>query len=177
MKWLQAAFTVHGYMDNPVAQRSIAFELALDCAVVNVERLKSLYKDALHIWSEVLNDLLILVEQQENVPHNYPFLLEQEQQWERLLAHCAKNKQQILRFGQALLPFYAQEVEGLHTQLLLENAEIASNREQYRSLAVIINRMRDLGFTKRADEMKQYLMQKYPRKKAMHEELHLCLSY
>ena len=177
MKWLQDAFTVHGYMDNPVAQRSIAFELALDCAVDNVARLKSLYKDARDIWSEVLNDLLILVEQQENVPYNYPFLLEQEQQWERLLAHCTKNKQQILRFGQALLPFYAQEVEGLHTQLLLENAEIASNREQYRSLAVIIHRMRDLGFTKRADEMTQYLMQKYPRKKAMHEELHLSFLF
>lgn len=177
MKWLQAAYIIHGYMDNTVAQRSIAFELAVDCTTENIERLKLLYKNEPDIWREVLNDLLILVEQQQNVPYNYPFLLEQELQWERLLTHCRKNNHQILRFGQALLPHYPQEVGSLHIKLLLEHAENASNREQYRSLAIIINRMRDLGFNILADEMKQHLIQKYPRKKALHEELYSFTAF
>ena len=170
-QWLLEAFTVHGILNNPIAQRSIAFELAVDGHMEEYQKLKALYQQDEQTWQEVIDDLIFVLEEKALRPYHYPIILEAEQRWSKLLVYCEQQHQPILRFGQALAPHYPFEVETLHTLLLLEQAELAKSREQYRGLAVIISRMRDLGYNEKADEMKAYLIEKYPRKKALHEEL------
>lgn len=176
-QWLSEAFNVHGILKNPVAQRSIAFELAVSGRTEEYKQLKALYEQDEEVWQELIDDLLLIWEEREQQPYHYPHILEEEQRWEKLLHYCQYQKQHILRFGQALQPHYPQEVEALHIALILGQAEKARDREQYRALASIIQRMRDLSYNERADEIKNHLISQYPRKKAMHEELNFYIPF
>lgn len=170
-QYLMSAFSIHQLMGNLPAQRTVAFELALGGHLDDIERLKILYDGEEKLLHDILNDLTEVLEQQEPLPYHYPIFLEKTYQWDRLLVYCQQDIEQILHFGHLLQPHYPQEVEILHVQLILELANVASNREHYSYLATVISCLQQLGFQEKAIEIKAYLMEKYPRKKALHDEL------
>lgn len=176
-QWLFTAFNIHGILGNPIAQRTIAFELMANGRMEEYQMMKDIYQKDVTAWQEIMDELFLVFEEQEERPYHYVYILEAEGRFEKLLSYCEENKQRILRFGQALQPHFPTEVETLHTLLLLETAEVANNRETYRTLAVILSRMRDIGYDERAEELKVHLIKSYPRKKAMHEELNGYIFY
>lgn len=170
-QYLISAFSIHQMMGNLPAQRTVAFELALGGQLDDIDRLKNLYEGEEELLHDILNDLIEILEQQQPLPNHYPILLEKTYQWERLLKYCQQDIERILRFGHSLQPHYPQEVEILHVQHILALANVASNREHYSHLASIITCLQQLGYQDRAIELKAYLIETYPRKKALHDIL------
>lgn len=170
-RWLRQAYQVHKETNNVAAQRTIAFELALDCDVDDIERLKALYQKEPALWQEVSQDLVMMIEQTKSDSYYYTHVLELLEEWARLLQYCQQHPQAILRYCQSLRPHYAQEVEHLLTQLLLEKSQRASNRSHYQELANIIERLLVLDYEQKAQELISYLRTTYPRKTALHDVL------
>ena len=170
-RWLRQAYQVHKETNNIAAQRTIAFELALDCDVDDIERLKALYQNEPVLWQEVSQDLVMMIEQTKSDSYQYTHVLELLEEWARLLQYCQAHPQAILRYCQSLRPHYTQEVEHLLTQLLLEKSQRASNRSHYQELANIIERLLVLDYEQKANELIDYLRTTYPRKTALHEIL------
>lgn len=170
-RWLRQAYQVHKETKNLAAQRTIAFELALDCDVDDIERLKALYQKESALWQEVAHDLVMMIEQTKAESYQYTHVLELLEEWERLLQHCHQHPQAILRYCQSLRPHYPQEVEYMLIQLLLEKSERASNRSHYQELANILERLLVLDYEQKAHELISYLRTTYPRKTALHEIL------
>ncbi|MER1958369.1 MAG: hypothetical protein ABS942_13395 [Solibacillus sp.] len=170
-RWLRQAYQVHKETNNIAAQRTIAFELALDCEMDDIERLKALYQKEPALWQEVSQDLVMMIEQTKSDSYYYTHVLELLEEWQRLLQYCQQHPQAILRYCQSLRPHYPQEVEHLLTQLLLEKSQRASNRSHYQELANIIERLLVLDYEQKANELIAYLRTTYPRKTALHEIL------
>lgn len=169
--WLRQAYNVHKKMNNIAAQRTIAFELALDCNLDDITNLKALYQQESELWQEVAEELVLMIEQRDYDSYQYPLVLEMLGEWERLLYYCQQNPQAILRYCQSLQPHYQSEVGQLLTQLLLEKSNRASNRSHYRELANILERLFVLGYEEMGQELIHYLRTTYPRKTALHDVL------
>lgn len=170
-QWLEHAFFLHGMLGNTSAQRSIAFELAVKGYMEEFERFKQLYAEEPDIWPEVLENFILTVEEEPRIPYHFLEILKEEEQWGRLLYACQQNAANVLRFGGALQPYYAREIEQLMTSILLEKAEVANSRSAYHELAMILTRFKDLGYGESAQQLKQHLLTTYPRKRALSDEL------
>lgn len=104
----------------------------------------------------------------------------EEKQWERLLRLLppVPNKLMLEKVHPYLVEPYPQELLELYLRAMDKMGDEANSRNQYRSLAKLMQRVKkDIeGSHTRIDELATALLQKYPLRRAMKEELNKVLD-
>lgn len=133
------------------------------------KKLKSIYtKDG--SWTEQYP--LLLEELKNNRNHGcYLHILKQEKELELLLNEMNENPKEIFIYGDALVKNYPVEVYNLCAQKIKRECSMAKNRREYKDVCKLISQLKKWGGKVEAKNRIQYLMEKYPRRSALLDEL------
>ncbi|MEK4229525.1 SWIM zinc finger family protein [Solibacillus sp. FSL H8-0538] len=167
--WMENAYKIHDNLNNPIAKRAIAFELAVKGNESYYRELKGLYDT--EEWAVILEQLLHSYEEMNHYPYFYSSILVEEHLWSQLLSYCHQQPERIVKFGQFLQPFYVQEVEGLFMAHIFDLAETSSNRSHYKTIRAALSSLKALGYEESTSQLIQTFTTRYPRRTALHDEL------
>lgn len=98
----------------------------------------------------------------------------QEKWWEKLLALICDNNprlETVSAYEQYLIKDYPNEVADLYAKLIPDYLEANTSREHYKTACRYLRRMIKCGASDKVAELKDYFIKKYPRRKALMEEL------
>lgn len=113
--------------------------------------------------------------EKQNLEYHYRFLCIKEQWWDRLLASVSKdgNLWTIDKYEEYLKKDHSAELIRMYAEGILSEMETSrsSGRDLYRSMCNYLKRMVSLGGQAAADEVISTLRQKYPRRRALMDEL------
>lgn len=99
-------------------------------------------------------------------------IYKREKMWPELLRLAQRDGLEIVeRYRKELHQRFPDEMCDLYEKIVLDEMERAGGRERYRELAVLLRRIVDLGDRKRVAEVVEVLKGRYPRRRAMIEEL------
>lgn len=165
--WKEYAYRANKELQNKPEMKKLAEELLLEGKLEYYKLLKSLYEsDEWEEKSEQLSDAL-----QMKGSYLYRYFIVEEQQIDRILAYCQQNPNAIGDFYQHLTGFYDKEVLELFTNLIAADAQLATNRSQYKAVAQLITKMKSAGHAEGASGIIGQLKQQYYRRPAFIDEL------
>ncbi len=132
--------------------------------------LKSTYEP--EEWRSVYPGIISQLEKDKKADSSlYISILIEEGEWQRLLAYVKKHPRLIEYFYKYLVSKYKEEVYDLFIQYIEHTAAWANNRGGYQRVCELIKLLKKAGGRKEAQEFKQQLLEKYPRKRALKDEL------
>ena len=122
------------------------------------------------LWEAEYPELLAAMEAVRPC-HEYMALLAREGEKERLMEQVRRHPYMVFDYGKMLPPSNAGEVYDLCAAFIRENAAQASERKVYRDLCNKIRLLNEFGGKAEAQELIDELIQSYPRRPAMLDEL------
>ena len=122
------------------------------------------------LWEAEYPELLAAMEAVRPC-HEYMALLAREGEKERLMEQVRRHPEMVFDYGKMLPPSNAGEVYDLCAAFIRENAAQASERKVYRDLCNKIRLLNEFGGKAEAQELIDELIQSYPRRPAMLDEL------
>ena len=114
------------------------------------------------LWQELSEKLLA---------HEYASLLAQEGELEKLLAIVKRYPSFVFHYGKQLATRFAEETYAMFEVCIVEEAQAATNRREYRQVCRMLKDYAAVGAKEQADGLIDCLAAKYPRRPAMLEEL------
>lgn len=115
---------------------------------------------------------MLLEELKNNRNHDcYLQILKQEKELELLLNEMSENPKQIFIYADTLVKKYPVEVYNLCAGKIKSECSIAKNRREYRHVCKLIAQLKKWGGKVETKDLIQYLMEKYPRRSALLDEL------
>lgn len=166
-QWKRAAYCAQKALQNKSEMKKLAFDLLVAGDRDYYKPLKQLYsEDEWHEKREYLLDIL-----SKKNSYLYSELIVEEQQIERVLAYCQQYPIEILDYYSLLVGHYDQEVVELFTITILEEAQSATKRTYYKTVAQMIGQMKFAGYTEQATNIQEKLIKQYYRRSAFIDEL------
>jgi hypothetical protein len=105
-----------------------------------------------------------------------PGLCLRERQWERLLAYVQASPTALLSYREYLEPRFPEEVGAIYERLVRHTLGGRPERKAYQTACSYLQRMQVLGLGDGAAALARELVETYPRRRALQEELgHLGL--
>jgi len=132
-------------------------------------RLKALYQSE-GIWEQSRESILQELSK-VYMPHEYAALLSKEREWARLLAVVQAHHLYIEGYGKQLARQYPAETYAVYEQSIWNNAAAATDRGKYRGVCRLIKSYFSAGAKDEAKLIIRNLIEKYPRRVAMVDEL------
>jgi hypothetical protein len=156
------------------ALRQLAEELFLETLdFAHYDRLKKLVPQA--EWRGYVDGLIGKIRKHPN-----PYLVDsaiaelyyRNGRWNDLLKMAQpRNVRLVKKYEQDFFEQFPDEIAALYERTIYEEMDRAMNRDQYRELASLIHDLRRYGEDERAEQIKETLLKRYPKRKAMAEEL------
>ncbi len=103
--------------------------------------------------------------------HQYAALLSMEGEWSRLLGVVEANYMYIEHFGKQLAHEFPADTYRIYEEYILIEAAAATDRRKYKGVCKLIKSYSDAGAKEEARNMIRLLVEKYPRRVAMVDEL------
>ncbi len=105
-------------------------------------------------------------------PYYLPEIYAREGMWDKLLEMVKQEKISLLeRYRKPLEERYPTEVCAFYEQAIYRNMVTSSSRKVYQQVCQYISRMKKLGQPEQADQIIRELQAKYPKRRALMEEL------
>jgi hypothetical protein len=103
--------------------------------------------------------------------HEYAALLSKEGEWSRLLGVVQANNMYIEHYGKQLAREFPADTYSIYEKYILNEAAAAADRTKYKGVCKLIKSYSDAGAKEEARYMIRRLVEKYPRRAAMVDEL------
>lgn len=100
-----------------------------------------------------------------------PGLCIREEQWERLLAYVQANPSALRSYREYLEPRFPEEVGAIYERLVWHTLGGRPERKAYQKACGYLQRMQQLGLEERAAALAREVVEVYPRRRALKEEL------
>ncbi|HEX2954078.1 MAG TPA: hypothetical protein VHR47_08850 [Bacillota bacterium] len=149
-------------------QRELALKLALQEDFEAYQELRSLYTD--EEWRFVYPSVIESMER-KGYSAILPEVLILEEEKTKLLGYIRRRPALITHYDKYLLPDYAESVYDLYLEFIRNEAESASDRRGYKKVCDIIRRLIKDGGKASARSIIDELMEKYPKRTSLHDEL------
>ncbi|MCM2675880.1 hypothetical protein [Alkalicoccobacillus plakortidis] len=164
-KWKTYRFKAYQALGETEELQKLGTELVLNGDIEFYNKLKSLYSD--DEWPVKYEQLI----QQLEGKRIYTDILIEENDLVRLMQHVQANPSLVAFHYPHLLDHYPEQVKTLYQEFIRENAYIANNRKQYRSVVKLIRNLEKLGGAEEAAQVRDELIAEYNRKPAFVDEL------
>lgn len=168
-KWEELLFEICVKSGNMPGQKEAAKMLAITGDFKYYEILKELLqKDG--GWEKAYPEIRLAFKQKTD-KWTYMKLLSMEREYELLLEMVRENPYAVTEYAPFLVKKYPNETLEIYETVVRMAANDVNSRPQYRNLCGMIRDMADLGGEERAKAVIEYLAEKYPRRKALLDEL------
>ncbi|MDX1993200.1 MAG: SWIM zinc finger family protein [bacterium] len=156
------------------ALRTLAEELFLETLdFAQYDRLKKLVSPG--EWRTYVDGLIGKIRKHPN-----PYLIDstiaelyyRNGRWNDLLKLAQpRNVRLVKKYEQDFFEQFPDEIAALYERTIYEEMDRATSRDQYREWALLINDLRRYGEDERAEQIRETLLKRYPKRRAMAEEL------
>lgn len=153
--------------------KQLAYELFLGGQFKYYQILKDLYGDEFASLYKDLKQSLSAMSQQETL---YLKMLECERDKDAILDHVKHKLQAIETYANILWDEYPVEVCELYERYIQQEIKQAMNRTAYRRICMILRRFRSYTTFDKYEAFIQELLQMFPRRRALREELHQLIQ-
>ncbi len=174
--WSTLLFKVYQESGKKGEMRSLAKQFLLHEKIEYYPILKESYER--EEWVSVVDGLLDELQAREEGrftseyrKNPYPEVLKAEGKQERLLSYIQKNPRSVRSYQDVLLPKYKNEVFALYREIILEDGESSSTRNQYKDLAAWLKALVAIGGGSVATGCLQELAPRYMKRPAMRDEI------
>lgn len=172
-EWRAARYSVYEHTGDIPAQIQLARSLVLDGNFEYYRKLKLLYP--VEKWPGVLDELLAEFKRLKGTSQEvYVKILIAENLKDLLLAYCRQKTWMLLSLYEHLIPDYTNEMVPLFQELIMKEADMASDRKSYRAVCEIIRHFRGACGNFPAKEMIGGLLDTYKKRPAFVDELKKC---
>ena len=170
-RWREYRYAAYSRSGNLEKQRALAMDFVLDGSFEYYMDLKRSY--ATDEWRSVYPKIIARMENQKGYLYSnvYTQILIEEAEKQKLYAWLKCNLSSIGKYYRHLMPEFKEEVYTLFVQHIAESAQAASDRNAYQKVCASIRKLRKAGGKEQAAQIKQQLMEKYPRRPAFQDEL------
>ncbi len=168
-QWRIHQFNLYKILEDVPKQKDLAFYLVSASAfsLDYYDDLKGLYSE--DEWLAVLDNLLSIL-QKDRWGTTYSTILKLENMHDRLIELCTENLSHIKEHAFWLSKSHPDEVKTLYQNFILQMAEEASERAQYRRVCKEIETFQNL-FGIYTASLVETIMSKYPQRPAFLDEL------
>lgn len=167
--WLYLLSTIYQRTQNLDKQIEIAEKLLFAFDINAYQILKKLMNEK-GIWQNQYDHLLERLG--KALPYyQYMILLAKEGEVDLLLEQATENPSEIWDFGKYLVKNYPKETYQICINQIIEQVLLAEKRSHYRKICSSIKKLHGFGGIQEAMAMIAQLEEKYPRRKALLEEL------
>lgn len=168
-KWKDYRYQVYEQQGNLERQRSMAYELVTSYyEYKDYQRLKELY--SAQEWQEVFEQLLSELEEDNN-RGLYLTIIEEERLVDRILAYAIARPSSIVELYPYLIDKHLEVVNNLFVDLIMYNAEKASERRLYKEVCKDIRKYKKACGETNSRKLIEALISMYPRRPAFLDEL------
>jgi len=170
-QWREYRYAAYSRSGNLEKQRALAIEFVLDGSFEYYMNLKKSHTAA--EWRSVYPGIITQIENQKRCFCNniYTQILIEETEKQRLYAYVKNNPSSIGEYYKHLMPEFKEEVYALFVAHIEELARGASDRNAYQKVCASIRKLKKAGGKEQAAQIRQQLMEKYPRRPAFQDEL------
>lgn len=167
-KWRIHQYKLHKMMNHLPNQKELAFQLVTHGNIEFFNDLKELY--SVEEWPEVLENVLSDLNTSRYYL-DYTTILKQENLFSRMLLHCQVNLHDVTEHAQWLKAEYPNETKKLYIQGLLDRANGASTRPNYRQVCREIKTFKKVFGDEAIGILVETLQTTYPQRPAFLDEL------
>lgn len=168
-EWHETLYKIYEKQGNKPAMRELAEELSAGGDYEYFLKLKKLYPP--EEWGPVLSRVLSVLKAGRYAFSSYIEILIHEDMKPEIMEYCRSSPHSIGRLAAFVLPDYRDEAQAMYSQLIRDEAENASSRPQYQGLCGAIRMYAALFGKPAAKAMQSEMLQKYPRRTALADEL------
>ncbi|MFN0224256.1 SWIM zinc finger domain-containing protein [Paenibacillus sp. KR2-11] len=170
-RWKEQRYEAYRASGQLEEQRKLAEELLLDREFKYYLELKATY--APEEWRRVYPGLLPKLEHSGRSYHfdPYPRVLIEEGETGKLLEYVSRQPSLVEELYPQLVSQFPEEVYNLFMDYIMDTAERASNRSNYRNVCRIIRMLKKAGGAEAAGHCVRTLQALYPRRTALQDEL------
>ena len=170
-RWRECRYAAYSRSGNLEKQRALAMDFVLDGSFEYYMALKRSYTP--DEWRSVYPEIIARIENRKGYLYSgiYTQILIEEAEKAKLYAWLKRSPASIGDYYQHLLPEFQEEVYALFIQHIAESAQAASDRNAYQKVYASIQRLKKAGGKAQAAQIKQQLLEKYPRRPAFQDEL------
>ena len=167
--WKNLRYSIYEKQNNIPAQKILALEFAQDGNFDYFLKLKNLCTSS--DWSKILEDLLYKIKEDTYLQGFYTQILINEKLKNRLLEYCQNHCGSILRFYRELLPEYKEEMVPLFLDYIEKATKETASRRHYSDVCKVIEKFKNACGEVHAKNIKLELLNKYPKRRALIDEL------
>lgn len=168
-KWLEYQYEAYRLSGNIEAQRRLALDFVVDGREEYYHALKGTYPP--ERWAPVYSGILASLANKLNCATLYTKILIEEKELPLLLEYVKRNISEVGHLYKHLVPQYAGEVWLIFEKHILQIAESAHDRKSYQYVCGKIETLVKAGGMKKAEDIRNLLLEKYARKPAFRDEL------
>jgi len=169
-QWLEYRYKAYKITGETDRLRELAMSFVFDGSIDYYHELKSTYESS--EWTGIYRGIIQTLEENQKTERPlYAEILIEEGEKEKLLEFVKKNVSRVKLYYRYLIPEYSDVVFKMFCQYIEYCAERADSRNGYRDVCAIIRDLKKAGGRTQANEIKEKLLKKYPRKTAFKDEL------
>jgi hypothetical protein len=170
-KWLLRLYALYEEKGSDIQMAPVAESILFTGRPEFYNKLKAHLKN-LGIWEKERSDLISRCAQ---LPQ-YLEILEQEQDWERLLTQVRKRPALVYQYGPILASYNRIIIKTIYHTTILDEAYSSSKPENYESVCSHLEDFSNAGFANDAEELARNTRETFRRKSAFVEELNRFLD-
>lgn len=169
-KWKTYRLQVYEAIEDIEKQKEVLLDLVYDNEYEAYNKLKDLYEA--EEWKAVLEEIFVTLEEQSRyLPHMYEYIAKLENRGDKILKYVEQFPSTIVELYPYLLEDYPSRVEDIFSKYIIQEAENASERKEYRELSKKLKVYQEAAGDSKFYEMVQALKETYNRKPAFVNEL------
>lgn len=169
-KWKTYRLQVYEALEDIEKQKEVLLDLIYDNEYEAYGKLKDLYEP--DEWTSVLEEIFATLEEQSRyLPHMYEYIAKLEERGDKILKYVEQFPSTIVELYPYLLEDYPDRIEDIFSKHIIEEAENASERKEYRELSNKLIVYHKATGDSKFEEMVQALKETYHRKPAFVNEL------
>ncbi|MRG87568.1 DUF6880 family protein [Salinibacillus xinjiangensis] len=169
-KWKRYRLQIYEMLKDIDKQKELLLEFVYDNEYEAYSKLKELYSP--EEWLQVVEEMFQALENQSShLPHMYEYIAKAEDRGDKILTYCEQSPATVLELYPYLLEGYRNKVEEIFTSYLEDEAEMASNRKEYRAVSKKMKIYEEACGDAKFDAMVRKLKQTYHHKPAFVNEL------
>lgn len=168
-KWKEYRLQVYEAIEDLEKQKEILMEFVLDNEYEAYSKLKELYSE--EEWEDALEKIFHSMEERAGLPHVYEYIAKAENRSDKVLKYVEQSPSTIVELYSYILDNYEDRVEEIFRHYILSEAELATNRKEYRNIGRKLKIYKEAVGEAKFEELVMALKKTYERKPAFVNEL------
>lgn len=168
-KWKEYRLQVYEAIEDLEKQKEILMEFVLDNEYEAYSKLKELYSE--EEWEDALEKIFHSMEERAGLPHVYEYIAKAENRSDKVLKYVEQSPSTIVELFSYLLDNYEDRVEEIFRHYILSEAELSTNRKEYRNIGRKLKIYKEAVGEAKFEELVMALKKTYERKPAFVNEL------